>query len=323
MTNPFIHLQHGQTTHLLEDDHFGVADHLWRSNEIDALTLAWATQRPLLVRGEAGCGKSQLARAAAAVLRAQNDRVELVYEVIHPRFEALDLLYRIDTIERLADAELVHVDPAIFDRTGAKYVKHGAMWRAFNAQNHCGQSVLLIDEIDKADSDIPNALLEVMGNRSFSLPAAGASKTLKVNRLPLIVVTTNEERELPVAFLRRCVVLNQNPPKDDNTEDFLSWLIERGTVHSRLTIAVQPRRWAAEQVLADRLVAKPLGLGRVGLAEYVDLLTALHDLTREASDEVRESEQTGWLKRLNQYALVKGADQDQARSPVAALMNAG
>lgn len=322
MTNPFIHLQHGDETLLDEDDRFGQANHLWSSNEIDALTLAWATQRPLLVRGEAGCGKSQLARAAAAVLMAKNAQVELVYEVIHPRFEALDLLYRIDTIERLADAELVHVDPAIFDRTGAKYVKHGAMWRAFDAQNQCGQSVLLIDEIDKADSDIPNALLEVMGNRSFSLPSAGESKTLKVSRLPLIVVTTNEERELPLAFLRRCVVLNQNPPKDDDREAFLSWLISRGAVHTRLTIEKKPRRWAAEQVLADRLVAKPLGLGRVGLAEYVDLLTALHDLTREASDEARESEQTQWLKRLNQYALVKGADQDQKRSPVPELVNA-
>ena len=322
MTNPFIHLQHGDETLLKKDDRFGEANHLWSSNEIDALTLAWATQRPLLVRGEAGCGKSQLARAAAAVLKAKNDQIELVYEVIHPRFEALDLLYRVDTIERLADAELVRVDPDIFDRTGVKYVEHGAIWRAFDAQNQCGQSVLLIDEIDKADSDIPNALLEVMGNRSFSLPAAYEAKTLKVNRLPLIVITTNEERELPLAFLRRCVVLNQNPPKDDDKEAFLNWLLKRGAVHTRLTIAEQPRRWAAEQVLADRLVAKPLGLGRVGLAEYLDLLTALHDLTRDALPEVLEAEQTRWLKRLNQFALVKGADQDQARPPVAALMNA-
>ncbi len=320
MTNPFIALTEGLQTPLPTDDRFGDAAHLWSQPEIDALTLAWATQRPLLVRGEAGCGKSQLARAAAAVLKSTSP-VELVYEVIHPRFEALELLYRMDTIERLADAELARIDSSAFDRTGEKYLKKGAMWRSFEAQKS-GSAVLLIDEIDKADSDIPNALLDVMGNRSFSVPCAQGPQAMKFTRLPLIVVTTNEERELPLAFLRRCVVLNQNPPADSDPDAFLDWLVKRGAVHTQLHIEERPRWWAADQVLADRLAAKPLGLGRVGLAEYIDLLTALHDLTRETAPEQREAEQTRWLKRLNQYALVKGADQDQARPPVASLASA-
>jgi MoxR-like ATPase len=193
-------------------------------------------------------------------------------------------------------------------------VKPGRLWEAIE-QAREGQPVLLIDEIDKADAEVPNALLDVLGNRSFTVPpldhlhvrAAGG-------RLPLIIITTNEERELPAAFVRRCVVLNLNPPGEDAA--FVAWLVQRGRVHRHLDIADEVRELAARQVLADRQADVAAGYPKVGLAEYIDLLTALDDLTEAASPGRRSAEQTAWLERLSAYALVKNAEQPQDRPPV-------
>jgi MoxR-like ATPase len=295
------------STRLSEGDRFPAAGHLWSQPEIDALILAHAARRPLLVRGEAGSGKSQIARAAAAVMGCRQP----VVEVIHPRFEALDLLYRLDAVERLADAQVQQLDTS-----NVKYVKKGRLWEAIERMRE-GQTtpVLLIDEIDKADADVPNALLDVLGNRSFAVPPL-ENKTVRAEggRLPLIIITTNEERELPAAFVRRCVVLNLNPPTQDAA--FIDWLIERGCVHRHLDIAEDARELAAQQVLEDRKAATDAGYPKVGLAEYIDLLTALHELTQGRPMKQRATEQIEWLTRLSAYALVKNADQPQDRKPV-------
>lgn len=304
--NPFLNLKSDSTLQLVADDHFPTAGHWLSQREIDALTLATAARRPLLVRGEAGSGKSQIARAAAQVLGSGPPLVE----VIHPRSEALDLLWRLDAIERLADAQLQRL------AGNEKYVKRGRLWEAIELAN-AGDStpVVLIDEIDKADADLPNALLDVLGNRCFNVPPLGNRTIHCTGQQPLILITTNEERELPAAFVRRCIVLNLNPPKDD--DDFVRWLIERGSVHQQLKIAPAARSHAAQQVLADRKVTIANGLAHVGLAEYIDLLTALHELTHELHGDERKQAQIDWLQRLSAYALVKAADQPQDRLPVA------
>lgn len=208
--NPFVALRSDTELALAESDRFARAGHLWSRPEIDALILAQAARRPLLVRGEAGSGKSQIARAAAQVLGS----AEPLCEVIHSRFEALDLLYHVDVVERLADAQIA----GQLDATNEKYVKRGRLWEAMDqAREGWGSPVLLIDEIDKADADVPNALLDVLGNRSFTVPPLAHLPPVRAEggRLPLIIITTNEERELPAAFVRRCVVLNLNPPGGD------------------------------------------------------------------------------------------------------------
>lgn len=314
LANPFIGLNANTDIHLPENDRYTRAGHWWSQPEIDALILAHAARRPLLVRGEAGSGKSQVARAAAVAM----GNAPLLTEVIHPRFEALDLLYRLDAVERLADAQI----PSQLDRSNEKYVKRGQLWESFELAREGGTiPVLLIDEIDKADADIPNALLDVLGNRSFSVPYLD-NRTVRAEagRLPLIVITTNEERELPAAFVRRCVVLNLNPPAHDRPEGeaaFIDWLVARGLVHHHLRIAEKARQVAARQVLADRQASIAADYPKVGLAEYIDLLTALHELTLESPEARQADEQIGWLKRLSAYALVKNADQPQDRSPVA------
>ena len=311
--NPFIPLIPNTAIDLPEGDRFPAAGHWWSQPEIDALIMAHAARRPLLVRGEAGSGKSQIARAAAQVLNGGQPLIE----VIHPRFEALDLLYRVDAVERLADAQM-----QTLDRSNQKYVKPGRLWEAINQmQNNKSIPVLLIDEIDKADADVPNALLDVLGNRSFDVPPLNNQTVRAENgRLPLIIITTNEERELPAAFIRRCVVLNLNPPKGDE-QAFIDWLRQRGEVHQHLKITPEARVQAAKQVLADRQAAEQAGYPKVGLAEYIDLLTALHELTQSiADDQQRISAQQDWLQRLSAYALVKNADQAQDRKPVESLI---
>jgi len=307
--NPFIGLNAGDKLDLEPGDRFGRAGHLWAQAVIDALILAWAARRPLLVRGEAGSGKSQIARAAAAVLRCGTPFVE----VIHPRFDALDLLYQEDTVRRLADANVKQLDP-----TNESYVRKGALWQAIEATGADGPTpVLLIDEIDKADADVPNALLDVLGNRSFTVPPLGGrTVTAGSDRLPLIVITTNEERELPAAFVRRCAVLNLNPP--DGKDAFMQWLDSRGRVHAHLHVEDAARALAAGQVYADRENSLRAGYPPVGLAEYIDLLTALHELTRDEPKAGRAAAQMDRLRRIGAYALVKNADQDQRRPPVGA-----
>jgi MoxR-like ATPase len=308
-TNPFIHLSIKTPTALDQGNRFPAAGHYWSQPEKDALIFAFAARRPLLVRGEAGSGKSQIARAAARHLNSGDPLVE----VIHPRFEALDLLYRVDVVERLADAQI-----QALDKTNRKYVKPGRLWQALEFMNESQGCipVLLIDEIDKADADLPNALLDVLGNRSFDVPPLGNTTVRAPDHCwPLIIITTNEERELPPAFIRRCAVLNLNPPKDDSK--FKDWLNDRGCAHEHLKICDEVRQTAAKQVLDDRKAAEAAGYPKVGLAEYIDLLTALHELTQAITDgEDRRQSQLDWLKQLSAYALVKHAEQDQARPSV-------
>ncbi|HMN96733.1 MAG TPA: MoxR family ATPase [Phycisphaerales bacterium] len=313
--HPFERIHDRDVTRLPKSDRFGEAGHRWSESEIEALVFAWAAGRPLLVRGEAGCGKSQIARAAAAVMGSG----EPFCEVIHPRFEALDLLYRFDVVERLADAQVERLD-----ETNERYVKRGALWQAIDAVSDSGPTpVLLVDEIDKADADLPNALLEVLGNRSFVVPhlkekVNGVERPLAIapkgGLMPLIIITTNEERELPPAFVRRCAVLNLNPPQGD--AEFMKWLRERSEAHTHLHIDGTVRERAAKQVLEDRKECEQDGYPTVGLAEYLDLLHALHALTRDLDPEGRRSVQLDWLDKLGRYALVKHPKQDQRRAPV-------
>ncbi len=331
----FIGATSADPTHLKAEHRFNEAWHRWSDTEQRAVVQAWASERPLLVRGEAGSGKSQVARALATVLG-----VPLEMEVIHPRFEANDLKYREDPVKRLAHAQLLGAlrpggdmaeQKAWLDKElhPSQFTAAGAIWRAFAAKDrpdaqgqpqhaHWPRAVLLIDEIDKADTDVPHALLDVLGNRSFLVPSYGRWVHC-TSHWPLIVITTNEDRELPAPFVRRCAVLNLRPPAhdgDDGARAFTNWLIERARAHTALAPldgdANSPMARAAAQTLADRRAAADNGLPTVGLAEYLDLL---YSLQRLASGDAARAQ--ALLDELSAFALVKQRDQDQQRAPVA------
>lgn len=284
------------------------ASHCWSVDERDALILALACGRPLLVRGEPGTGKSQLARAAAKELGRR-----FLYEVIHPSIEAQDLLWRYDAVERLADAQ--RPDTPVKPARG--YYRSGVLWKALHPDSAIAQdsgnplqvggavgtvgAVVLIDEIDKADADLPHALLEVLGNQQFTTPW-GDVVGRAGGPAPLIIVTTNEERELPLAFIRRCLVLEIQPPKQRH--EFVDWLMKRGEARFP-GMDAKVLDMAADQVARDRSRCPQEG-ARPGLAEYIDLLQAVSELTDDTET------QRSWLTRLSRFALRKQPDRTQS-----------
>ena len=327
--HPYQHLFDAtrEPTELRATARFGHAWHQWSDAERRALVHAWASGRPLLVRGEAGCGKSQLARAAASVLD-----VELFAEVIHPRFEATDLLYREDHVARLAQAQLLSTIRPEFDNDQQRqewldeqlkpqnFVKEGVIWKALlqsppaEKPEVWPRAVVLIDEIDKADSDVPNTLLDVLAHRSFEVPGFADPVGGDHNHTPLIVITTNEDRELPPPFLRRCAVLNVRVDDGDEAR-FVRWLLRRARAHAVLRPldckdGPNPMQRAAAQVWDDRHSAKIAGLPTVGLAEYLDLLYSLNRLS--AGDPALAN---ALLDEIAPFALVKHREQDQGRQP--------
>jgi MoxR-like ATPase len=292
------------------------AVHIFDADSIHAVNAALASGRPLLVRGEPGVGKSQLAGAVAKELQ----RVFLHYAV-DIQTEAKDLLWRFDSIERLAKAQLAgalnmmkgyatdaetqpNIDAIRNELRITNFLHPGHLWWAFDWQNALEQAtvagssipphdpgterngcLILIDEIDKAETDVPNGLLEALGAGHFT-PVGRQEPVRAKPPFPLVVITTNEERALPDAFLRRCMVLNLELPS--SKEACLDLLVKRGSRHFP---AIIPKilEQAAILLVDDREKARQRGLTPLpGQAEYLDLLRALDSLRPGQPDEQLE-----------------------------------
>ncbi|WP_377838785.1 AAA family ATPase [Bosea sp. UC22_33] len=155
-----------------------------------AVNAAIRLERPLLVKGEPGTGKTVLAEEVAAALGAP-----LITWHIKSTTKAQQGLYEYDAVSRLRDSQLG--DPRVSDI--ANYIKRGKLWDAFVAPV---RPVLLIDEIDKADIEFPNDLLLELDRMEFHVYETG--ETIKAAQRPVMIITSNNEKELPDAFLRRC-----------------------------------------------------------------------------------------------------------------------
>jgi MoxR-like ATPase len=157
----------------------------------DAVNVACALEKPLLIRGEPGTGKTVLAEAIAENLDKQ-----LLTWNIKSTTKAQDGLYVYDTVQRLNDARFGDRDIGDI----RQYIKFGPLGQALRAQERV---VLLIDEIDKADMEFPNDLLHELDRMSFAVMETGDQITAQ--QRPIVIITSNNEKELPDAFLRRCV----------------------------------------------------------------------------------------------------------------------
>lgn len=221
--------------------------YLYTPKIILTLNIALATGRPLLVRGASGSGKSSLAYNVARILQRK------YYEfVVTSRTQAQDLLWHFDAVRRLSDAQIRQEHLEDYDElwmSHYSYISPSVLWWIFDhdsasrrglpinasiprffrqAIDPCynvdfvppdAPAVLLIDEIDKADPDIPNNLLVPLGSLEFRVDEINQKIEFDppqnlplADSLPLIIITTNEERQLPEAFVRRCIVLEIEPP---------------------------------------------------------------------------------------------------------------
>lgn len=257
-----------------------------------AVKVALLTERPLLLRGDPGSGKSSLARYLARYLGWRS------YErAITSRSEAMDLLYGYDAVRRLSEA---HGGVA---QGAARYVEPGPLWWALDpagAKRQAAQAkvkdpdgnpelaaaraersraagvppdgaVVLIDEIDKAEAELPNDLLVPLGSFRFDIPELSKRIELPPMRASpdavsrvVVVVTTNEERDLPPAFLRRCAVHRLEHPDGQHLEAI-------ATLHFGQPPAADPELYAR---VAQRVEALRGGRSRASTAEFLDAVQA-------------------------------------------------
>ncbi|MCH9697136.1 MAG: MoxR family ATPase [Gammaproteobacteria bacterium] len=296
----------------------GSLHHAFEEPDIKAINAALATGRPLLLKGEPGIGKTQMAKAAALVLERP-----LLPMVVDSRTEARDLLWTFDAVERLAEAQILgHIEK---DRDKARkaldisnFINPGPFWWALHwtdaksknkdqdppgfdpqtckPQNGC---VILIDEIDKAESDVPNGLLEVLAEHQFTAPLGSGLRVELTDRpAPLVMITTNEERDLPAAFTRRCLVRHITMP--GNEQKFKDKLIERGQIHFGAELQDDVYQKAADLVYTERQRCKEKMLKPLpGQAEYLDLLRAANELKDHHLDALDA------IQQVQEYVIVK------------------
>jgi MoxR-like ATPase len=168
----------------------GTDDYVATPDLMVAVNAAIALERPLLVKGEPGTGKTELAREIARALD-----LPLVEWHVKSTTRAAQGLYEYDAVSRLRDSQLG--DERVHEV--GNYIRPGKLWEAFAAE---AKVVLLIDEIDKADIEFPNDLLQELDRMEFHVYETG--ETIRARTRPIVIITSNNEKELPDAFLRRC-----------------------------------------------------------------------------------------------------------------------
>lgn len=327
----------GQKYTLEADNNLPETVHVFDERSRNAIEAAWLSGRPLLLRGDPGTGKSQLARAAAIAMGW-----EFTSEVINAHTEIQDLWYRFDAVSRLGQAQILSAITSkkiLKESLGEnklpdalnpeKFLSPGILWWSYDwetAQEYYNKSyyqhyhpkpdcenselpkgvVLLIDEIDKADADLPNSLLETLDLGRFRIPwinqTVGCHKEKGTAIQPLVMITTNEDRQLPPAFLRRCLVLSLELP--NQRQELIDYLVKRGEQHfsdekEKPFFSQEVMKEAANALYEDRIKAQELSVTPPGQAEYLDMLRILCHFGTDKNEQLER------LRQIKNFALKK------------------
>ncbi|MGD1870391.1 MAG: AAA family ATPase [Neomegalonema sp.] len=247
----------------------GTKDYVATQDLLVAVNAAITLERPLLVKGEPGTGKTELARQIAGSLG-----VRLLEWHVKSTTKAQQGLYEYDAVSRLRDSQLG--DPRVEDVKN--YIKRGKLWEAFTTDERV---VLLIDEIDKADIEFPNDLLQELDRMEFFVYETG--ETIQAAHRPIVIITSNNEKELPDAFLRRCFFHYIKFPDVETMKQIVE--VHHPDVKAELVRSALTQFYEIREVAG--LKKKPstsevLDWIKLLLADDIDLSTLLEKDTRKA-----------------------------------------